>query len=71
MQQRLSAVRAAGPATGPAHSFLQFRAHAFDVLPSGFGFLDGDHPADPLIARERGDVLPFGARRRVGNEGFA
>ena len=54
-----SPVRAAWPATRPAHSFLKFRAYPLNVLPSGFRFLDGDNPADPLIAREWRNILPF------------
>jgi hypothetical protein len=64
-------VRTAWPATGPAHSFFEFRAYPFNVLPSGFRFLDGDNPADPLIAREWRDVLPFCPRGRVGKENFS
>jgi hypothetical protein len=67
----VSAVRAAGPATRAAHSFFQFRAYALDVLPSGFRFFDGDDPADPLIAREWRNVLPFCARGRIRNESFS
>lgn len=64
-------VRTAWPTTRPAHSFLKFRAYPLNVLPSGFRFLDGDNPADPLIARERRDVLPLCERGRVGNENFS
>jgi len=66
-----SAVRTAGPATGAALPFLQLRADTLDVQPSGFGFLDGDYPADPLIACERGDVLPFCARQGVRKENLS
>ena len=66
----VSAVRTAWPATRPAHSFLKFRAHPLNVLPSGFRFFDGDNPADPLIPREWRNVLPFCSRRRVRNENF-
>ena len=48
----VSAVRTAWPATRPAHSFFKFRAYALNVLSSDLRLLDGDHPADPLIARE-------------------
>ena len=61
-------VRTAWPATRPPHSFLEFRAHALDVLPSSFRFLDGDDPADPLIAREWRNILPPLPRHRIGNE---
>ena len=64
----VSAVRTAWPATRPAHSFLKFRAYPLNVLPSGFRFLDGDNPADPLIAREWRNILPFCPRRRVRKE---
>jgi hypothetical protein len=41
------------------------------VLPSGFRLLDGDNPADPFIARERGNILPLCPRRWIGNKGFS
>ena len=62
------AVRTTWPATRPAHSLFKFRAYPLNVLPSGFRFLDGDNPADPLIAREWRNILPFCPRRRVRNE---
>lgn len=68
---RISAVRTPWPATRPAHSFLELRAHPLDVLPSGLRFLHRNHPADPLIARERRNVFPFFPRRRIRKEGFA
>jgi hypothetical protein len=55
----ISAVRAAWPATRAAHSFFKLRADSLDVLLSGFRFLDGDSPADPLIAGEGRNILPF------------
>src|SRR5208282_5267697 len=55
----LSAVRTAWPATRSAHSFLEFCAYPLNVLPSGFRLLDGDNPADPFIAREWRNILPF------------
>src|SRR5258708_33278470 len=67
----ISAVRTAWPATRPAHSFLKFRAYPLNVLPSGFRFLDGDNPTDPLIAREWRNVLPFCLCHRVGNESLS
>lgn len=66
----ISAVRTSRPATRPAHSFFKFRAYPLNVLPSGFRFLDGDNPADPLIAREWRNILPFFERRRVRKENF-
>lgn len=66
-----SAVRTARPATRPPHSFIKFRSYPLNVLPSGFRFLDRDNPADPLIAREWRNILPFFPRRRVRNENFS
>ena len=66
-----SAVRTARPATRPAYSFFKFRAHPLNVLPSGFRFLDGDNPANPLIAREWRNILPFCPRRRIRAENFS
>lgn len=66
----LSTVGTAGPATRPVHSCLKFCADALNVLPSGFRLLDGDNPADPLVAREWRNVLPLCKRSRVRNENF-
>jgi hypothetical protein len=67
----ISAVRTTWPATRPAYSFLKFRAYPLYVLPSGFRLLDGDNPADPLVARERRNILPLRQRRCVRNENFS
>ena len=66
-----SAVGTAWPTTRPTHSFLKFCAYPLNVLPSGFRPLDGDDPADPFIAREWRNILPFCSRRRVRNENFS
>jgi hypothetical protein len=66
-----SAVRTARPATRSAHSFLKFRAYSLNVLSSRFRFLDGDNPADPLIAREWRNVLPFCPCNGIGNENLS
>jgi hypothetical protein len=66
--RNVSAVGTAWPATRPAHSFLKFRACSRNVLPSSFRFLDGEYPADPLIAREGRNVLPLYPCHRVRNE---
>jgi hypothetical protein len=58
-------MRATGPTARPTHSFDKLRAHPLDVLPSGFRFLDGDDPAYPFIACERGNILP--CRERSGS----
>ena len=66
-----SAVRTAWPATRPAHSFLKFRAYPLDVLPSGFRFLDRDNPANPLIACQWRNILPFCPCHWVRNENLS
>jgi hypothetical protein len=66
-----SSMRAAGPAARPSHPFFELRAHPFDMLPTCLIFLDGDGPADPLVARERRYVFPGRQRHRVGGERFS
>ncbi len=66
-----SSMRTAGPATGPAHAFFELGAHPFDMLPPCLVLLDGDGPADPLVARERGDVFPSCQCVCVGGERLA
>jgi hypothetical protein len=61
-------MRAAGPAAWPPHPFLELRANSFDMLPPCLILLDGDGPADPLVARERRYVFPRLPRLRVGRE---
>jgi hypothetical protein len=61
-------MRAAGPAARPPHPFFKLRAHPFDMLSPCLIFLDGDCPADPLVARERRYVFPCRPRLRVGRE---
>ena len=63
-----SSMRTAGPAAWPPHPFLKLRAHPFDMLPPCLIFLDGDGPADPLVARERRYVFPSRQCLRVGRE---
>ena len=48
-----SSMRTARPAARPPHPFFELGAHPFDMLPPCLIFLDGDGPADPLVARER------------------
>src|SRR5437868_9228316 len=59
-------MRAAGPAARPPHPFFELQAHTFDMLPACLIFLDGDGPADPLVARERRYVFPCRPCLRVG-----
>ena len=73
-----STMRTAGPAAGPAHAFFELGAYSFDMLAPGVIFLDGDGPADPLVARERRYVFPgqqglgVGCKRfsEIGGEGM-
>jgi hypothetical protein len=64
-------MRAAGPAARPALSLHKPRARPLDPPAPCFrlfGILD---PADPLITRERRNILPRGQRSRVGRQGLA
>ena len=63
-----SSMWAAGPAAWPPHPFLKLRAHSFDMLPPCLIFLDGDGPANPLVACERRYVFPCRPCLRVGCE---
>jgi hypothetical protein len=61
-------MRAAGPAAWPPHPFFELRANSLDMLPPCLIFLDGDGPADPLVACERRYVFPCLLCLRVGRE---
>ena len=63
-----SSMWTAGPAARPPHPFFELRAHPFDMLPPCLIFLDGDGPADPLVARERRYVFPGRQCLRVGRK---
>jgi hypothetical protein len=62
---------ASGPAAGEVVAFLELGADSFDMLAPCLFFFDGDGPADPLVAGERGYVFPGGARFWIGRERFA
>ena len=65
------AVRAPGPAAGPALAFFQLLLGAANASFSGhfpLGILD---PADELVAGQRRDVLPGIERRGVGDQRVA
>ena len=65
-------MRTAGPAAGPALSFLRVDQHvSMDVLLSGFRLFDGDGPADPFVAGEGSNVLPLGSRLGISEKGLA
>ena len=61
----------ARPAARPPRPFFELRAHPFDMLPPCLIFLDGDGPADPLVARERRYVFPSRQCLRVGRESLS
>jgi hypothetical protein len=65
--ERLS-MRTARPAARPPRPFFELRAQPFDMVPPCLIFLDGDGPADPLVARERRYVFPSRQCLRVGRE---
>jgi len=56
------------PAARPPHPFFELQAQLFNMLPPCLLFLDGDGPADPLVARERHYVFPIRQCPRVGRE---
>ncbi len=66
-----SSMRTARPTARPPHPFFELRTHPLDMLPPCLIFLDGDRPADPLVARERRDVFPGRQRLRVRRERLA
>lgn len=59
-------MRTAGPATGPPHTFPHFVETDSDTLVSRFRFCAGNHPTNPFVPRQRGDVLPQGQHFFVG-----
>ena len=61
-------MRTPWPAARSAHAFAQLGAHAFDMRLSCLGLLDGGYPANPFIARQRGNVLPGRLRLRRSEE---
>src|ERR1700675_1672952 len=63
-----SSMRTARPAARPPHSFFELRAHPFDMLPPCLIFLDGDWPADPLVAPDRSYVFPSRQCLLVGRD---
>jgi hypothetical protein len=65
------AVRAAGPAAGPAFAFGKVHGNSFYVLGPCFRFLGGSNPADPLIAREWRNIRPHRSRLCGSGKGFA
>jgi len=58
----------ARPAARPPHPFIELRAHPFHMLPPCLVFLDGDGPADPLVARKWRYVFPGRQRLRVSRQ---
>ena len=63
-------VRAARPATGAAFAGGEIFLGTGNATPSGVGFLGVFYPADPLVARQWGDVLPLGEHGWIGLQGL-
>ncbi len=61
-------MRTARPAARSPDAFFELRAHPFDMLPPCLHFLDGNGPANPLVASERRYVFPGRQCLRVGRE---
>lgn len=60
-----------GPTTRAAFALLEFRDSSPEMNFSGLRFLDGDNPADPLVARQRRNVSPRRPRRLIGSQRFS
>lgn len=61
---------APGPAARAAFSFGEFRVGPFDSTLPCFDEFGAFNPANPLVAGERGDVVPGGQRHRVVSQCF-
>ena len=61
-------MRATGPAAGAAHATLHLRDTFFDSDQPRLRLLARCHPADPLAACKRGDVVPYDLRSRRRGE---
>lgn len=55
-------VRTAQPAAGTAHSFLELADYSLHMVGSSLLFLHESDPANPFIARQGSEVLPFSER---------
>jgi len=64
-------MRAAGPTTRPAHSFYKLGVRPFNPVTPCLRFLGRNNPADPLIARQRRNILPGWSRRFGGSNDFS
>lgn len=64
-------MNAAGPAAGTSDSFGQFRTSSLDATFSSLDKFGAFNPADPLVARERRDVVPGVESRRISRERLA
>ncbi len=53
------------PTTWPSFAFHELRANPRNMLLARLWLLHGNHPADPLIAREWGDIVPHRPRSPV------
>ena len=63
-------MRATGPAARAAHSAFKLGECLFDTDIPRLRFFAGDDPANPFVARERRDVVPYRFRRRCLNQGL-
>lgn len=63
-------VGAARPATGAAFAGGEIFLGTGNATPSGVGFLGVFYPADPLVARQWGDVFPLGEHDWIGLQGL-
>ena len=58
------------PATGAAHATFELRESFPDSDIARLRFFAGRDPANPLVARERRNIVPYCPRRRRLNQGL-
>ena len=63
-------VRASSPTARPAHAAPEFGYGFFNPNDPGLLFLARGNPTNPLVAGERGYILPKSIYLLVGNNGF-
>jgi len=61
-------MRTAGPAAGPTLAVEHLFLEPGEMLIAGFLAFGRNHPADPLVASEIGQTVPFGFERFVGGK---
>ncbi len=66
----LTPMRTAGPTARSFLAILQVADKTIDMSFARFRFFDDDHPADPLVARERRQTVPNLEQIGIRNKGL-